>query len=159
MIRARAAADASSRNAADDDPAWPADQAGRRMKRRRSKTQARIVTRANFSITREAQYVAERAIRHNSRIITLDSLVLFSTETGDAWMLDPADHPAVCLARDGSRLPVRIEETAQRFAIEWTHTYQIDGERMVFVDRGGHARMIWGYPTTEIEDAIQRVQR
>jgi len=129
------------------------------MKRSRPNRRAWIVTAADFSITREAQYVAERAVRHDARVISLGPLVLFSTETGDGWMLDPADHLAACLARDGSRLPVAIEETERRFAIDWTHTYQIDGERMAFVDRTGKMTVIWGYPTTEIEQAIRRVQR
>ena len=42
------------------------------------------------------------------------SLVLFSTETGDAWLLDPADRLAARLARDGESEPIHIEETDTR---------------------------------------------
>lgn len=42
---------------------------------------------------------------------TLGPLLFFSTETGDAWVLDPADHLALCLARDGEPLPANIIET------------------------------------------------
>jgi len=46
----------------------------------------------------------------------LGQLVFFSTETGDAWLLDPEDRMALCLAKEGSRLPVQIVETATRYA-------------------------------------------
>ena len=128
------------------------------MKRTGVRTQAQLVSAADFSITREARYVADRAIHHDSRVVTLGPLVLFSTETGDAWMLDPEDQLTARLARDGSCLPVRIEEVSDRFAIEWTHAYQIDGELMTFVDRSGNAQTQWGYPTREIEQAIRRAQ-
>jgi len=91
-------------------------------------------------------------------MVTLGPLVLFSTETGDAWMLDAADHLAVCVARDGSPLTVGLDETDKGFAIEWTHAYQIDGELTTFVDRSGNAQTQWGYPTREIEQALRRAQ-
>ena len=127
------------------------------MKRSQSNTQDRIVSGKEISITREAEYVADRACRHDSGIVTLGPLIFFSTETGDAWMLDPEDQLAVCLVRDGSRLAVNIAETDERFAIEWTHAYQIDGDLMTFVDRGGSAKRVCGYPTREIEQAVRRV--
>ena len=43
--------------------------------------------------------------------------MLFSTETGDAWLLDPADRLAARLARDEMTEPIRIEETDTTFAI------------------------------------------
>jgi hypothetical protein len=33
--------------------------------------------------------------------VTVGPLALFSTDTGDAWLLDPEDHLAARLARDG----------------------------------------------------------
>jgi hypothetical protein len=41
---------------------------------------------------------------------------LFSTETGDAWLLDPADQLAARLARDGDPEPIHIEENDTTFA-------------------------------------------
>lgn len=127
------------------------------MKPRRPRGQAQILPATDVSIRRETQYVANRANRRDPRIVTLGPLVLFSTETGDAWMLDPQDHLAVALARDGTPLPVEIEETEQRFAIGWTHTYVIEDTAMIVIDRSGNAKMMWGYPTLEIEQAIRRV--
>jgi hypothetical protein len=52
-----------------------------------------------------------RAADHDGRVVTVGQLVLFSTETGDAWLLDPADQLAARLARDGEPEPIHIEET------------------------------------------------
>jgi len=59
------------------------------------------------AIMREVDYVVGRALQQDSRVVTFGPLVFFSTQTGDAWVLDPADRFATCLARGGSRLPFR----------------------------------------------------
>src|SRR5258707_5720554 len=75
----------------------------------------------------EVRYIQRRAADHDSRILTIGQLVLFSTETGDAWLLDPADQLAARLARDGQSEPIHIEETDTTFAIGWKGRYRIDG--------------------------------
>jgi len=48
-------------------------------------------------------------------------------------LLDPADHLAARLARDGG--PIYFEETDSPFAIGWKGNYRIDGNAFVHVDR------------------------
>ena len=81
-----------------------------------------------------------------------EGLVLFSTETGDAWLLDPADHLAARVARDGDPEHVHFEETDSNFAIAWKGNYRIEHDAFVFVDRET-ARItttILGYPTRRL---------
>jgi hypothetical protein len=52
-------------------------------------------------------------------MVTIGQLILFSTDTGDAWLLDVVDHLAARLARDGDPEPIHLEETDTSFAIEW----------------------------------------
>ena len=54
-----------------------------------------------------------------------------STETGDAWMLDPSDQLAARLARDGDPEPIDFEETDTNLAIGWKGNYRIDGRAFV----------------------------
>ena len=68
----------------------------------------------------EVRYIQQRAANHDGRIVTIGQLILFSTETGDAWLLDRTDLLAARLARDGEAEPIQIVETAATFAIEWT---------------------------------------
>jgi len=49
--------------------------------------------------------------------VTVGQLIMFATETGDAWLLDPADRLAARLARAGNSEPIHIEETDSTLAI------------------------------------------
>jgi hypothetical protein len=48
----------------------------------------------------------------------------FSTETGDAWIIERDDHLALRLARDGDQEPFHIEETDSSLAIDWKGHYR-----------------------------------
>src|SRR5271157_5557142 len=87
----------------------------------------RIVEGGSFPLADEVRYIQHRAADHDGRIITIGQLVLFSTDTGDAWLLDRADLLAARLARDGEAEPIQIVETAATFAIEWKGNYRING--------------------------------
>ena len=63
------------------------------------------------------RYIQRRAADYDGRIVSIGQLILFSTETGDAWLLDAADRLAARLARDGASEPIDIEETDATFAI------------------------------------------
>ena len=108
----------------------------------------RLVDGTRWRLAEEVQYIQRRAAEYDSRIVTIGPLVLFSTQTGDAWVLDPADHLAMPVARAGEPLPVQIGETATRFTIGWTGQYRIDGDAFVYVAKDARrVRTILGYPT------------
>jgi hypothetical protein len=111
----------------------------------------RIVEGRNFRLADEVRYIQRRAADHDSRIVTVGQLVLFSTETGDAWLLDPTDGLAARLARDGESEPIHIEETDTTFAIGWKGRHRIEGPAFVYSDRDtGRTRTILGYPTDKL---------
>ena len=96
-------------------------------------------------------YIQRRAADHDGRIVTLGQLVLFSTETGDAWLLDASDQLAARLAREGEVEPVHIEETDTTFAIGWKGRYRIEGAAFVYSDQDtGRIATILGYPTDKL---------
>ena len=101
----------------------------------------------------EVRYIRHRAADHDGRIITIGQLVLFSTETGDAWLLDRTDFLAARLARNGEAEPIQIVETAATFAIEWKGSYRINGPAFIYLDRDtGRVITILGYPTDKLVD-------
>ena len=67
--------------------------------------------RESFHLAEEIRSIQHRAAEHDGRMVSIGGLVLFSTKTGDAWILDPADQLAARLAYDGDPVPVYIEET------------------------------------------------
>jgi hypothetical protein len=129
----------------------------KRKKSKISRPKKKKLNREQISITGESNYILNRAQNYESRVVSLGSLIFFSTETGDAWMLDYKDGLALCLAKVGEKQPFRIVETPEKFAIEWNVTYQIEGDKFVVIQKSGQVRTILGYPTEEILKAIQRV--
>jgi len=120
----------------------------RKIKRGAGKT---ALEGKDFRLAEEIDYIQSRAAEHDGRLVTVGPLVLFSTETGDAWLLDPADHLAARIARDGDPEELYFEETDSSFAIGWKGNYQIDGDAFIFIDRDT-ARVITvlGYPTRRL---------
>ena len=112
----------------------------------------------DFRLSDEVRYIQRRAAQCDSRIVTIGPLLMFSTETGDAWMLDPSDQLATPIARDGDALSVHIEDTDSNLAIGWTGVYRIDAAAFVFRDKdSGNVRTILGYPTDRIINQISNM--
>ena len=83
--------------------------------------------------------------------MSIGQLVLFSSESGDAWMLDPCEHLAVRLASDGHPEPIHIEDTETTFAVAWTGEYGIVGPAFLYTDReSGGGTTVLGYPTQKL---------
>jgi hypothetical protein len=105
----------------------------------------------NWRLADEVGYIQRRAALHDGRFVSVGSLALFSTDTGDAWLLDPSERLAARLARDGEPEPVHIEDTETSFAVAWTGHYRINGAAFIYSDRiSGRVFTILGYPTDRI---------
>ena len=101
------------------------------------------------------RYIQRRAADYDGRVVSIGQLILFSTETGDAWLLDPADRLAARLARDGESEPIHIEETETTFAIGWKGRYRIEGSAFVYSDHDtGRVTTFLGYPVDKLTPAI-----
>ena len=99
----------------------------------------------------EVRYIQRQAANHRRRIVTVGQLILFSTETGDAWLLDPADRLAARLAQAGDSEAVHIEETDSSFAIARKGRDSIEGPAFIYSDRDtGRTITILGYPTDKL---------
>jgi hypothetical protein len=104
-----------------------------------------------FGLAQEIKYIQRRAAEYDARFVSVGPLVFFSTQTGDAWMLDPSDQLAARLARDGDPEPIDFQETDTNFAIGWKGNYHIEGRAFVYADReSGRVTAILGYPTAKI---------
>jgi len=110
-----------------------------------------MVEGKGFRLADEIRYIRNKAADQDGCIVTIGQLILFSTDTGDAWLLDVTDHLAARLARDGDPEPIHLEETETSFAIGWKGQYRIDGQAFVYSDRDtGRVTTILGYPTQKL---------
>ena len=113
-----------------------------------------MVDGKGFRLADEVRYIQDKAANHDGRMVTIGQLILFSTDTGDAWLLDVTDQLAARLARDGDPEPIHLEETDTSFAIAWKGHYRIEGPAFVYADRdAGRVTTILGYPTQKIAQA------
>jgi hypothetical protein len=104
-------------------------------------------------LANELDYIRKKAAARIGCVVGVGPLILFSTESGDAWMLDPADHLAARIARDGEHKSVSIAETDKSFAVSWKGNYEIEGNSFTYFDHdSGRITAITGYPTAEILD-------
>lgn len=122
-----------------------------KRKKRPPRDRRQILNQSQINITSEANYIIARAQAYETRLVSVGPLIFFSTETGDAWVLDPADNLALCLARDGERQAFTITETANQFAIDWQANYQIEGNQFIVFEKSGQTRTIIGYPLQELK--------
>ena len=131
---------------------WREKPVGRRTIKRGSGRQ--MVDGKGFRLADEVRYIQDKAADHDGRIVKIGQLILFSTDTGDAWLLDITDQLAARLARDGDPEPIHLEETDTSFAIEWKGRYRIERSAFVYADRDtGRVTTILGYPTHKIPQA------
>ena len=113
---------------------------------------------ADFRLADEVRYIQRRAAQCDSRIVRIGALLLFSTETGDAWLLDPADQLATPIAREREALPVHIEDTEKHFTVAWAGSYRIEDELFLYRDKDfGKTHTIFGYPTDQIAQQISKM--
>ena len=120
-------------------------------KRIRRGSGKRVVEGKSFRLADEVRYIQQRAAEHDERVVSFGQIVLFSTETSDAWVLDASEHLATRLARDGDAEPIHIEDTENTFAIEWKGQYRIEGSAFVYMDRQSRrVTTIVGYPTQKL---------
>lgn len=104
-----------------------------------------------MEIKKEIKYIIKRGKANDSRKVKLgDELVLFSTKTGDAWILDIVDKLAICLLRDKKKQKFKVVETQSQFYFDWEYNYYIKGESFVVVDKIGNKRAILGYPINHL---------
>ena len=109
----------------------------------------------SLQLAEEVRSIQRRAAERDGRMISIGPLVFFSTETGDAWMLEPAGQLATRLAVDGDALPVLIEETEIDYAIGWQGRYRIEGAAFIYEDnRTGRVTAIRGYPLKLLQRVI-----
>jgi len=125
-----------------------------RRTRKKQGAGQRWVEGKDFRLADEVRYIQNKAAAHDGRVVSLGQLVLFSTDTGDAWLLDVSDQLAAPLARDGDPEPIHLEDTDTSFAIGWKGHYRIEGTAFIYADRdSGRVRTIFGYPTQTIARA------
>src|SRR5258708_27337266 len=131
-----------------------------RRKQQGSSTMERVVSPTATMLHDEVDSICRLASEGDGRVIGLNQLVFFSTETGDAWMLDWEDELAICLMKDGVQQAYELGETERQFAIQWHGHYHIERGLFAYMDNKAptQARVIDSSPTEVIQQTIARLR-
>lgn len=125
-------------------------------RKKRSATTTRVTRSDELSIKDEIKYIIKCAINYETKIVSVKELILFCTETGDAWLLGTDDYLALNLAKEGVKQEFSLIDTPHQFGIDWKYNYLIDNEKFIFADKTGISRTIIGYPTDQILEMINK---
>ena len=108
----------------------------------------------------EIEKLQENAVNKEKLVKPLGVFVLFSTEAGDAWLLEVTDMDAVQVADKGSKIAVELDENPETIEINWTHHFTVRNKQFVTTAYADNREVVWpGYPTHSIFAAIQRIRK
>ncbi|MDP5239125.1 hypothetical protein Q9Q94_06255 [Uliginosibacterium sp. 31-16] len=122
---------------------------------------ADLIKQSDVSFLKEVEYILGLAAAGKSHVVALEHCVLFSTEDGDAWVLDANDGLALCLSWHGRRQDFVIEESAERFFVGYDADFML--REGAFVVRSDNPRIgsrtILGYPAQGLADLFENIRR
>ena len=130
-----------------------------RKKKRKNQTRTsatKVSRKKELNIKDEIKYIIRCAQNFETKIVSIKELILFCTETGDAWLLDSDENCALNLVKEGEEQEFTVFDTPSQFGIDWKYNYIIENEKFIFIDKTGIARTIIGYPTEGITEMINK---
>jgi hypothetical protein len=112
------------------------------------------------SVREEVAKIREAAVRHEAKIMHLGVFVLFSTETGDAWLLELTDMDGVQVADQGKGIDLEIEENVETIEINWSHRFTVEDRKFVATSYKDQSVIIHDhYPIHSIQAAIRKIRK
>jgi hypothetical protein len=124
------------------------------------KRAAQRQSRQSLHLAKEIRSIQRQAAEHDGRVVSIGPLVFFSTDTGDAWILEPAAALACRLAVGGDATEIFFEESETGYAIDWQGHYRIEGELFTYEERASHRRItIGGYPVPLLRRVVSEADR
>ncbi len=113
-----------------------------------------------LSLKAEVEKIQQAAVAGKSEVRTIGVFVLFSTESGNAWLLELTDMDALLVARDGAACEVDIIESAETMEINWSHQFAVRNKRLVVTSYADKTEQVLeGCPTHSIWAAIKKIHQ
>lgn len=121
---------------------------------------ADLIDSTKLSFTSEVEYIISCALKGSSNLVRLKSCILFSSDDGDAWLLDVDDNRALCLLWRGERQPTKIIEDDKTFYVEYDGGFDINGNSFLVSSENPKIgrRTIFGYPARDIAEFAESVR-
>lgn len=112
------------------------------------------------TLTDSVAAMQEKAVLKQQSFRELGVFFLFSTNKGDAWLLEMTDSDCIQIARDGQRLENEINETPETIEVNWTYQFAIKSkvlELTAYADK--QIVRLTDAPSKEIAAAMKRIHK
>lgn len=112
------------------------------------------------SLRNEIEKIQLDAMANKNIIRTLGVFVLFSTESGDGWVLEITDMDAVQVAAAGKKLDIEIDENSETIEVNWSHKFDVKDKKFVLTAYKDNAEtVVENYPTHAIHAAVKKIRK
>ena len=128
----------------------------RKLKRKNIKHKRKSAKQV-LHIRPRADKAALAATKGEEYVDYVGNFIFFATSGGDAWMLDHRHSYALRLANNHQIQPYGINETHDKFQVEWKERYAIEDD--VFIaSLKGKAERFEDYPINTIQGLINLIR-
>ncbi|MFH1021077.1 MAG: SEC-C domain-containing protein [Pseudomonadota bacterium] len=111
------------------------------------------------SVKIEVEKIQKNAGARKATVLALGVFVLFSTTSGDAWLLEVTDMDAIQVAQGGEKLAVQIEENPETIEINWTHKFDVKNKQLILTSYKDQSEEIReDYPTHAILSTVKKIR-
>lgn len=111
------------------------------------------------SVKTEVEKIQKSAAVKKGAVLALGVFVLFSTTSGDAWLLEVTDMDAIQVAQGGEKIAVQIEENPETIEINWTHKFDVKNKKFIltsYKDKSEDIRE--DYPVHTILSTVKKIR-
>ncbi len=113
-----------------------------------------------ISLNTEVEKLQERAANRDKFVHALGVFILFSTESGDGWLLEITDMDAIQVAADGEKIEFEIDENPDTIEINWPFHFSIKDKKFVTTAYADNEVKVWAdYPSHRIASAVKKIRK
>jgi hypothetical protein len=116
--------------------------------------------RKTISLAEEIEIIQTAAEKGRKQMRELGVFVLFSTESGDGWLLEVTCQDALLLSSAGKAVGIEMEVTPETIAVNWSHRFAIRNK--VFETTAYEDKKVVSYPdypTASIAASVKRIKK
>jgi len=113
------------------------------------------------TLTSEVQKIVQAGLARQEIVRTSGVLILFSTTSGDAWILEVTAGDALRLTEQGMELEALIEENPNTTLIEWSHRFVVKKGKFIVNSYKDEGQAVYddGYPVSRIYAAMKGIRK
>lgn len=122
--------------------------------------QPKVRSNQQVSLLAEVEKVQQTAMLRQESCRELGVFVLFSTQDGDAWVLETTERDAFQAGAAGLPLPLPVHENREVIEVDWSHSFALCGRRLRLTEHeSGAETELRRAPTMQISAALRRIKK